>query len=102
MNYLKHYKLLCQKRRKIPATGVVEKHHEIPKCVGGLDSKENLVALTPEEHYVAHLFLRRLYPESKGLWYALMQMGKWGRGSRLYGSLRRLDYEEKRIGRLNK
>ena len=35
----------------------VEKHHIIPRCIGGSDHKENLVSLTAREHFVCHLLL---------------------------------------------
>lgn len=37
------------------------RHHIIPKHMGGDDSKENLVYLTPEEHAQAHLELYEKY-----------------------------------------
>lgn len=44
--------------------GYVEKHHIIPKCVGGDNSKENKVALTAKEHYLAHKWLAKIYPDN--------------------------------------
>jgi len=37
-----------------------EKHHIIPKSLGGDNSPANLVALTAREHYVCHLLLIRM------------------------------------------
>lgn len=37
-----------------------ETHHVIPKTLGGLDSKTNLVLLTPREHFVVHCLLPRM------------------------------------------
>lgn len=95
MDHNKHYQLLVEKRLANSATPPAESHHIIPKCLGGSDKKWNRVSLTPEEHYVAHMLLRRIYPQERGLWYALLAMSRWGRGSRIYGELRRADYEEK-------
>jgi len=39
----------------------LEKHHIIPKCVGGSDDEENLILLTPREHFIAHLLLTKMY-----------------------------------------
>lgn len=36
-----------------------EKHHIIPKSLGGQDSKDNIVPLTFREHYFVHLLLTR-------------------------------------------
>ena len=37
-----------------------ESHHVIPKCMGGTDDPENLVDLTPREHFVCHLLLTKM------------------------------------------
>jgi hypothetical protein len=37
-----------------------EHHHIIPKSMGGNDSSNNLVALTPREHFICHLLLLRM------------------------------------------
>lgn len=36
-----------------------EEHHVLPRSLGGRDTKENLVLLTPDEHYMAHYYLWR-------------------------------------------
>lgn len=38
-------------------TGYKEKHHIIPKSLGGSDTKDNLVALTLREHFIVHILL---------------------------------------------
>lgn len=62
MDYEKAYYNLMQKRK----TNVLdkskcycEKHHIIPKSLGGSNAKENLVNLTPREHIIAHRFLEK-------------------------------------------
>lgn len=48
-----------------------ENHHIIPECLGGLDTKENLVYLTYREHYICHLLLTKIYDgeaKSKMCW----------------------------------
>jgi hypothetical protein len=40
-------------------TGYIEKHHIIPKSLGGSDAKDNLVYLPYRHHYVAHRLLAR-------------------------------------------
>jgi hypothetical protein len=93
MNYQKIYNNLM--KRDLIRTGYVEKHHIIPRCMGGLENKENIVELYPEEHYLAHLLLCKIYPNNQKLLYATMNMtsgsminsGK--RNNKLYGWLRR-------------
>lgn len=47
----------AQSRTFIPK--VVEKHHILPKSLGGTNDKANLVELTPKEHYICHLLLTK-------------------------------------------
>lgn len=70
MNYLKHYKLLVDRARYRCIDGYTETHHILSKCMGGGNEKTNLVKLTPEEHYVAHQLLVKIYPNSTGLIHA--------------------------------
>jgi hypothetical protein len=93
MDYQKIYNNLI--KREITREGYVEKHHILPRCLGGLDNKENLVDLYPEEHYLAHLLLCKIHPGNQKLLYAAMNMttgsminnGK--RSNKAYGWLRR-------------
>jgi hypothetical protein len=39
-------------------------HHILPRSIGGTDSKDNLIVLTPKEHYFAH---KLLYKFNTGL-----------------------------------
>jgi hypothetical protein len=41
----------------------VEKHHIIPRSLGGNNSKSNLVYLTAREHFIAHLLLSKMYKD---------------------------------------
>jgi hypothetical protein len=34
-----------------------EKHHILPRCLGGKDNKENIVELTAKEHFIVHMLL---------------------------------------------
>lgn len=42
------------------ALGYVEKHHIVPRSLGGDDSKSNLVFLTAREHFICHLLLIKM------------------------------------------
>tara|TARA_R110000772_G_scaffold98885_2_gene198401 strand:+ start:68 stop:856 length:789 start_codon:yes stop_codon:yes gene_type:complete len=44
--------------------------------MGGSDEEENLIPLTPREHFLAHLFLNRAHPEHKGITKAHQAMFK--------------------------
>lgn len=93
MNYQAHYDRLMLRAVGRVLVGYSEKHHVLPKCLGGGNSKDNLVRLTPEEHYVAHLLLVKLHPGHFGLLWSAMAMTnhtkRMGRQNKVYGWLRR-------------
>ena len=60
-----------------------EKHHILPKCLGGLNNKENLVLLTAKEHFICHKLLVKIYPDNNKLIYALSAMMFFKRGKRI-------------------
>ena len=92
MNYLAHYQRLINRAKLRTLGGYKETHHIIPKCMGGTDDAANLVDLTPEEHFVAHQLLVRIYPKNYKLVNAAVMMtanssGK--RNNKLYGWIKR-------------
>lgn len=74
MNYAKIYQTLINKAKQRTIEGYSESHHVVPRCMGGSDSPNNLVRLTPEEHFVAHLLLVKMYPSEPKLVYAANMM----------------------------
>ena len=90
MDYTTHYNRLITRGKTRILTGYQEKHHIVPKCLGGNNSKNNLVYLTASEHYVAHQLLVKMYPDNKKLIYAAKMMcsNKVGRSNKLYSWLR--------------
>jgi hypothetical protein len=89
MNYAYHYEKLIARARSRTLVGYKERHHALPKCMGGGNEPENLVELTPEEHFVAHQLLIRIHPGIKKLVYAAWYMATNGKGNKPYGWLRR-------------
>jgi hypothetical protein len=93
MNYTTIYNNLIQKAVSRLLDGYKERHHIVPRCLGGQDTKDNLVDLTPEEHYIAHLLLTKIYPDNNSLIHAAIMMTVNGknhyRKNKLYGWLRR-------------
>ena len=89
MDYLKHYNLLIERSKPRKLKSYTERHHIIPKCMGGLDNDDNLVELTPEEHYLAHQLLAKIYPENKQLLFAACMMCAKRPSNKLYGWIRR-------------
>ena len=85
MNYKKHYNLLIDRAKLRKLDGYFEKHHIIPKCMGGSDDVDNIVKLNAREHFVAHQLLYKIYKLPQ-LYYSISMMvnsiGK--RNNRLY------------------
>ena len=100
MNYNKHYYNLISRAKSRVLEGYVEKHHIIPKCLGGTDDFDNLVTLTAEEHFVAHQLLTKIYPNNEKLIYAVKMMcvktTKQQRNNKMYGWLKRKYYVAQR------
>jgi hypothetical protein len=46
--------------RILPKDTYVEKHHIVPRSLGGQENKTNLVKLTAREHFVCHLLLTKM------------------------------------------
>lgn len=93
MNYSAIYESLINRARLRALDSYKESHHIVPKCMGGTDDKDNLVDLTPEEHYLAHQLLCKIYPNHLGLSFAALTMCQFTkyvkRNNKQYGWLRR-------------
>lgn len=93
MHYQKIYNNLIEraKNRTLSKDVYSEVHHIIPRCMNGLDNKENLVRLLPEEHFVAHQLLIKIYPNVTNLILAFGYMSSktYGKKNKIYGWLRR-------------
>lgn len=94
MDYTRHYNKLIERAPKVrPFDYFTEGHHVVPRCIGGTDD-DGIAYLTPEEHYVAHLLLVKMYPNEPKLVYAANAMSTYKlNGRRLnnksYGWLRK-------------
>ena len=78
MNYQRIYNQIIEQAKTRQLEGYKEKHHVIPKCLGGSNDKSNLVELTAREHFICHRLLCEIYPNNDKLLYALwlMAIGK--------------------------
>lgn len=96
MNYKKIYDQLVEKCRvrgldKSALEGYYEKHHIVPKCMGGGEENENFVLFTGREHFIAHMLLWKMHPNVKGLAFAVNIMSNRTANkltSRLYEKLK--------------
>ena len=78
MNYRSVYGNLISSRRESKASVFTEKHHILPKSLGGDDTDANIVNLTHREHYVAHLLLAHIHGGTQ--WLAVRFMAGIARG----------------------
>jgi len=89
MNYQKIYNDLIESARLrvlVPLLNLyVEKHHIVPKSIGGSDDTSNIVLLTAREHFVAHWLLHIIYKHSPqsgkmaAAFHSMCQLNKWGK-----------------------
>jgi hypothetical protein len=87
MDYLKHYNSLIETRNnRKEIDNYYEKHHIIPKCMGGTNDQSNLINLTFKEHYMAHYLLSKIYPKNAKIQYAFLCMLRNPRGQRILTS----------------
>lgn len=103
MDYASIYDDLMARAYGRSRQGYMERHHIVPRCLGGSDRKDNLVYLTAREHFLAHKLLVRMYPEVWGLWTALILMGRLANHkSRIFESERIRAAEMRRSFRYSK
>ena len=76
--YSKWYWNIIEKSKKriLPIDMYKEKHHIIPRSLGGSNLKENLIELTAKEHFICHLLLIKMVngKDRYRMVYAAMQM----------------------------
>lgn len=89
MNYKRIHDSIIENAKVRILKGYKEKHHIIPRCMGGNDDESNLVFLTPEEHYVIHQLLVKIYPNNHSLIKAAVMMIPNRPNNKMYGWLKR-------------
>ena len=58
--YTRLYYMIIERAKSRTISGYTEKHHIIPKSLGGTNDANNLVHLTAKEHYICHMLLVRM------------------------------------------
>jgi len=86
LDYARIYReLIADRRGRAPASDeYAEVHHILPRCMGGGNEPENLIRLTPEDHYFAHLLLAKVHGGklASALWLMLQcSRCRWDRRS---------------------
>ena len=86
-----YYSIIHNARQK-SQEGYCEKHHIIPRSLGGDNSRDNIVELSAREHLICHLLLTKMTDGSakQKMIRAMFLMSNRGRiNSRLYETLRK-------------
>lgn len=52
-----YFTIISNAQSRDNVTGYTEKHHIIPRSLGGNNKLDNLVVLTAREHFICHLLL---------------------------------------------
>lgn len=88
MNYKKIYDDLIESRLKLnrekSKDNYFERHHIIPKCVGGTDDANNFIILTAREHFIAHYLLTKIYKDCNKMKYAFNMMNSSSKNQNRY------------------
>jgi hypothetical protein len=76
MNYSTVYDRLVQRAQDRVLSSGFERHHIVPKSLGGPNCRSNIVKLTIREHFVAHKLLTRMHSgqAQKKMWFAYYRL----------------------------
>lgn len=74
-----------------------ERHHIVPKCMGGANDEDNLIDLYAREHFEAHRLLALENPDNDGLTYSWWMMAHGKNQDRITHVVTAEEYEEARI-----
>lgn len=74
--YSKWYFDIVNRAGSRVTNGYVERHHIVPKSLGGSNDQTNLVKLTAKEHFICHLLLVKMTTgkDQQKMWHAAWNM----------------------------
>jgi aromatic ring-cleaving dioxygenase len=65
--YTKWYNQITQNGKKSRELGL-ERHHILPRSLGGNDDIENITFITPKAHFICHWLLIKIHPAGEAHW----------------------------------
>ena len=74
LHYLNRYNKMISYYKENISNGYMEKHHIVPKCMGGIDTLENIILLPARVHFICHYLLHKSYPDNGPLALAFAMM----------------------------
>lgn len=92
--YYTIYNRIVERAKGRTLIGYIEKHHILPKSLGGSNDSVNLVRLTAREHFIAHLCLVRC---TTGAAHKKMCYAAWQIANRISGKANSRIYEALRV-----
>lgn len=94
MDYKKiHDQIILRAKTRPFISGYFERHHVLPKSMGGNNAKANIVNLTAREHYIVHWLLFKIH-KNKEMCFAWYRMTHCKNGVERYIS-RTFEYAKK-------
>ena len=110
--YARWYRAIVEKHQATSHEGTVERHHIVPKSLGGSNDAANIVRLPSRTHFVCHRLLARMFAqgtrERQKMSLALHKMAygtnasKYSVSSHAYESIRKLSAEAVRSFQLER
>lgn len=94
-----YYSIIDRALSREILAGYIERHHIIPRSLGGADTPDNIVALTAREHFICHWLLTKMVEgraRSK-MFKALSSMLSWQSGTQDRHKVTSRTYERLRI-----
>ena len=73
--YTKTYHAIINKAKTRTLASYTERHHIIPRSLGGNDSADNLVDLTAREHFICHWLLTKMVDSTNDKWKMMNALG---------------------------
>lgn len=74
--YNKWYnQIIDRARTRKDIVGYTEKHHIVPKSLGGSNSKDNIAILTAREHFICHWLLTKMVLNQQDRWKMVNALG---------------------------
>lgn len=74
MNYQRIYDQIIDRAKERKLQGYIERHHIVPRCLGGSDDGSNLAELTAREHFICHHLLTKIHPGNSRVFFAFWAM----------------------------
>lgn len=94
--YIQFINAILTKRPENVKFEYSERHHILPKSMGGSNNKENLIYLSYREHYLAHYMLAKAFPNHNIVFALFYMMNKSNnRNSHLYENAKNLIHNMK-------